>query len=78
MTKEQINNSKILSWWQKEDLCDLLDKYPEIELATREQLAAFKQKRYDDAQALIDEADRIESEADIIQLYLNYFMEDKK
>lgn len=39
--KELINNSDIIDWWQKEDLYDLLNKYPEIEIATREQLEEF-------------------------------------
>lgn len=42
--KELINNSDIIDWWQKEDLYDLLNKYPEIEIATREQLEEFAQK----------------------------------
>ncbi len=78
MTKEQINSSEILSWWQKEDLCYLLDKYPEIELATREQLEKFKQEKYWEAQGLIEEAERIEAEGDTIQLYIQYFMEERK
>lgn len=44
--KELINNSDMIDWWQKKDLYDLLDKYPEIEIATREQLEEFAQKRY--------------------------------
>lgn len=50
--KELINNSDIIDWWQKEDLYDLLNKYPEIEIATREQLEEFAQKRYWDVQVL--------------------------
>lgn len=74
--KELINNSDMICWWEKEDLCDLLDKYPEIEIATREQLEEFAQKRYWDAQALMDEVDRIEGEADQINIFLKWFYED--
>lgn len=76
MTREEIE-SMDLKWWQKEDLLYILEKYPEIELATREQLEKFKQEKYWEAQGLIDQASTIEAEADIIQLYIQYFMEDK-
>lgn len=76
LVKDLINNSDMIKWGQKEDLCDLLDKYPEIEIATRKQLEEFKQKRYWDAQALIDEATRIEEEADQIDTFLKWFYED--
>lgn len=74
--KEVINNSDMIGWRQKEDLCDLLDKYPEIEIATREQLEEFAQKRYWDAQALMDEVDRLEAEGDRINTFLKWFYED--
>ena len=76
MTKQEIE-SMDLKWWQKEDLLDLLEKYPEIELATREQLEKFKQEKYLEAEGLIEQANSIEAEADAIQLYIQYFMEDK-
>lgn len=76
MTREEIE-SVDLNWWQKEDLLYILEKYPEIELATREQLEKFKQEKYWEVQGLIDQASSIEAEADIIQLYIQYFMEDK-
>lgn len=76
MTKQEIE-SMDLKWWQKEDLLDLLEKYPEIELATREQLEKFKQEKYWEAEGLIEQANSIEAEADVIQLYIQYFMEDK-
>jgi hypothetical protein len=74
--KELINNSDMIDWWQKKDLYDLLDKYPEIEIATREQLEEFAQKRYWDVQVLMDEVDRIESEADQINMFLKWFYEE--
>lgn len=70
MTKNEMESMN-LTWRQKEDLLDLLEKYPEIELATREQLEKFKQEKYWEAQGLIEEAERIEAEGDVIQLYLD-------
>ena len=76
MTRKEMESMN-LTWWQKEDLLDLFRKYPEIELATREQLEKFKQEKYWEAQGLIEEAERIEAEGDVIQLYIQYFVEDK-
>lgn len=75
MTRNEIESID-LAWWKKEDLLDLLEKYLEIELATREQLEKFKQEKYWEAQGLIEEAERIKVEADTIQLYLD-LTEDK-
>ena len=75
MTRKEMESTN-LTWWQKEDLLDLLRKYPEIELATREQLEKFKQEKYWEAQGLIEEANRIEAEGDVIQLYIQYFVEE--
>ena len=71
MTRNEIESMNFTQWWKKEDLLDLLKKYPEIELATRKQLEKFKQEKYWEAQGLIEEAERIEAEADTIQLYLD-------
>lgn len=76
MTKNEIKTMNFTRWREKEDLLDLLEKYPEIEIATREQLEKFKQEKYWEAQELIEEAERIEVETDMIQLYLD-LMEDK-
>ena len=75
MTRKEMESMN-LTWWQKEDLLDLFEKYPEIELATREQLEKFKQEKYWEAQGLIEEANRIEAEGDVIQLYIQYFVEE--
>ena len=71
MTRNEIESMNFTQWWKKEDLLDLLEKYPEIELTTRKQLEKFKQEKYWEAQGLIEEAERIEAEADTIQLYLD-------
>ena len=76
MTKNEIETMNFTRWWEKEDLLDLLEKYPEIEIATHEQLEKFKQEKYWEAQELIEEAERIEAEADMIRLYLD-LMEDE-
>ena len=76
MTKNEIKTMNFTRWREKEDLLDLLEKYPEIEIATREQLEKFKQEKYWEAQGLIVEAGRIDVEANMIQLYLE-LMEDK-
>ena len=75
MTRKEMESTN-LTWWQKEDLLDLFRKYPEIELATREQLEKFKQEKYWEAKGLIEEAERIEAEGDVIQLYIQYFVEE--
>lgn len=75
MTRKEMESMN-LTWWQKEDLLDLFRKYPEIELSTREQLEKFKQEKYWEAQGLIEEAERIEAEGDVIQLYIQYFVEE--
>ena len=75
MTRKEMESMN-LTWWQKEDLLDLFRKYPEIELATREQLEKYKQEKYWEAQGLIEEAERIEAEGDVIQLYIQYFVEE--
>ena len=75
MTREEIE-SMDLKWRQKEDLLDLIKDYPEVEIATREQLEKFRSDKCWEAQALIDQANSIESVADTIQLYLD-LMEDK-
>ena len=75
MTRKEMESMN-LTWWQKEDLLDILRKYPGIELATREQLEKFKQEKYLEAQGLIEEAERIEAEGDVIQLYIQYFVEE--
>lgn len=42
ITRKEIESMNFIRWWEKEDLLDLLEKYPEIELATYEQLENFK------------------------------------
>lgn len=78
MIRNEIEPMNFTRQWEKENLLNLLKKYPEIEMANREQLEKFKQEKYWEAQELIKEAGRIEVEAgrieveaDMIQLYLN-------
>lgn len=59
-----------LSEWQKEDLEDLLEKYPDLDSMTDEELDHLSRKLYWDAQGLYDQVNRMESEAENIKLYL--------
>ena len=60
-----------LSEWQKEDLEDLLEKYPDLDSMTDEELDHLFRKLYWDAQGLYDQVTRMESEAENIKLYKN-------
>ena len=58
-----------LSEWQKEDLEDLLEKYPDLDSMTDEELDHLSHKLYWDAQGLYDQVTHMESEAENIKLY---------
>lgn len=58
-----------LSEWQKEDLEDLLEKYPDLDIMTDEELDHLSRKLYWDAQGLYGQVNRMESEAENIKLY---------
>ena len=75
MTKNEMESMN-LTWWQKEDLLDLLGKYPEIELATREKLEEIKQEKNWEEQGIIEEAERNDAESDVNQLNTQYFVEE--
>ena len=59
-----------LSEWQREDLEDLCEKYPDLNAMTDEELDRLSRKLYWDAQGLYDQVNRMESEAENIKLYL--------
>lgn len=44
MTRNEIESMNFTQWWKKEDLLDLLEKYPEIELAARKKLENLNRK----------------------------------
>ena len=58
-----------LTEWQKEDIEDLLEKYPDLDTMTDEELDHLARKLYWDAQGLYDQVNRMESEAETIKLY---------
>jgi len=61
-----------LSRWQREDLEDLLEEFPEIETMTIEELRKKYHKLYWEAAAMFEKASSLESKADTIELYIKY------
>lgn len=59
-----------LTNWQKEDIEDLLEEYPELADMTDEELVVFSHKLYLKAQGLYDEVNRLESKAETVTLYM--------
>jgi hypothetical protein len=59
-----------LSAWTKEDLIDLLEDYPTLFEMTDGELNKLSRERYQEAQGLIDQANRLESDADAIVKYV--------
>jgi phosphate uptake regulator len=59
-----------LTNWQKEDIEDLLEEYPELTDMTDEELVIFSRKLYWKAQGLYDEVNRLESQAETVTLYM--------
>ena len=59
-----------LTNWQKEDIEDLLEEYPELADMTDEELVVFSRKLYWKAQGLYDEVNRLESQAETVTLYM--------
>lgn len=59
-----------LSRWTKEDLIDLLEDYPTLFEMTDGELNKLSRDKYQEAQGLIDQANRLESDADAIAKYV--------
>lgn len=59
-----------LSRWTKEDLIDLLEDYPTLFEMTDGELMTLAQSKNCEAQGLIDQANRLESDADAIAKYI--------
>lgn len=59
-----------LKWYEEEDLEDLDQEYPDLFDKSREELDKFATQLYWEAQGLIDEANSLESKADLIRTYL--------
>lgn len=58
-----------LTKWQREDLEDLLEEYPELKDLSDEELDTFSRKLYWEAQGLYDRVNRLESYAENVKLY---------
>lgn len=60
----------ILTDWQKEDLEDLQEKYPNLDEMTDEELELLSRNFYREAQGLYDRVCRLESDAENIKLFI--------
>jgi hypothetical protein len=60
----------ILTDWQKEDLEDLQETYPNLDEMTDEELELLSNKLYREAQGLFDRMCRLESDAENIKLFM--------
>lgn len=68
----------ILTEWQKEDLEDLQENYPNLDEMTDEELELLSRKLYREAQGLYDRVCRLESDAENIKLFIQVRKELKK
>lgn len=59
-----------LTEWQKEDLKDLQEEYPNLKEMTDEELELLSRKLYHEAQGLYDRVCRLESDAENIKLFI--------
>lgn len=64
MTLDGLN----LTEWQKEDVVDLLEDYPNLLEMSEEELLTLSRSLYWKAQGLYSEVTRIESDADTIKM----------
>ena len=60
-----------LKWYEEEDLEDLDEEYPGLFDKSREELDKFSTQLYWKAQHLLEEANSLESKADVIRTYLD-------
>ena len=60
-----------LRWYEEEDLEDLETEYPGLFDKSREEQDKFATQLYWKAQNLIEEANSLESKADVIRTYLD-------
>ncbi len=66
-----------LTWWQKEDLEELNEKYPGFFNKSLEELEYLQQQLNWKAEAAYDTVQKLESEAAMIELYMNAIRERK-
>lgn len=60
-----------LQWWEKEDIEDLLEEYPQLLEMSLDEIKKLKTELYWESQGLIDRAYAIESKADSLQILIN-------
>lgn len=60
-----------LQWWEKEDIEDLLEEYPQLLEMSLDEIKKLKTELYWESQGLIDRAYAIESKADPLQILIN-------
>lgn len=60
-----------LKWYEEDDLEDLEEEYPGLFDKSREELDEFATQLYWKVQHLLEEANSLESKADVIRTYLN-------
>ena len=68
----------ILTEWQKEDLEDLQENYPNLDEMTDEELELLSRKLYREAQGLYDRVCCLESDAENIKLFMQVRKELRK
>ena len=66
-----------LTEWQKEDLEDLQEEYPNLKEMSDEELELLSRKLYHEAQGLYDRVCRLESDAENIKLFIQVRKEFK-
>lgn len=58
-------------WWVKDELEDLFEEHPELENMTIEEMNEFAQNLYREVNSLIDRANSLELQADVLCKYIN-------
>ena len=59
-----------LKWWEKEDIEDLIEEYPQLLEMSLDEIKNLKTKLYWESQGLTDRAYAIESKADSLQILI--------
>lgn len=60
-----------LQWWEKEDIEDLIEEYPQLLEMSLDEIKKLKTELYWESQHLMDRAYAIESKADSLQILIN-------
>ena len=59
-----------LQWWEKEDIEDLIEEYPQLLEMSLDEIKKLKTKLYWESQGLIERANTIESKANSLQILI--------